>query len=400
MNLFSHLECPLCHTTYDPRQIQTYCHEDFHPLLAKYNLQLGLSKSNLSSRPHDMWRYRELLPLNNDQFKTSLGEGFTPIIDLNTLGKKHNQRLLMLKDEALNPTGSFKARGLSMAISKVKELGLRKVSIPTAGNAGSAVSAYATRANIKAKVFMPKLTPNVFQLDNEIMGVHVHKVPGTIVDAAQSMKNQLDDTWFDLSTLKEPYRLEGKKTMGYEIAEQLNWQLPDVIIYPTGGGTGLIGIYKAFEEMQALGWIKDIPTRMISVQVDGCAPIVQAYIKGVAHAKKIESPAPTIANGLRVPSAFGDRLILDTIRKSKGSAIAVSDSDIMHAMRHFAQNEGIFLCPEGAATFAAYEELTLEGLISPDDQVLLINTGSAYKYIENIMEYELAGFQPLVHVLN
>ena len=388
MNLFSHLECPACKRTYNHTKLQTYCLHDNQPLLARYNLHLGVQKSKLSGRPYDMWRYREVLPVNRSEYQTSLGEGFTPILTMQTLAKNWDQNSLLLKDEALNPTGSFKARGLSMAISKARELNVKKVSIPTAGNAGSALSAYAARGGLESRVYMPNRTPEVFQLDNEIMGVTVHKVQGTISDAAKKMHLEMDENWFDMSTLKEPYRLEGKKTMGYEIAEQLNWNLPDVIIYPTGGGTGLIGIYKAFEEMLEMGWIKEIPTRMIAVQVDGCAPIVHAYVTGVAYAPKIKSPAPTIANGLRVPHAFGDRLILETIKKSRGCAIAVTDNDMMQAIREVAQNEGIFLCPEGAATYAAYKELLLEGLIDPSDEVLLLNTGSAYKYIENLLSYD------------
>ena len=331
-----------------------------------------------------MWRYHDMLPVLKEENQVSLGEGFTPLQPLSKLKSKFSQDQLYLKDEAGNPTGSFKARGISMAVSKAKELGVTKMCIPTAGNAGSALSAYCAKAGIEAHIFMPEATPKVFLFDCEIMGAKVRKVKGDISDAAKMMQLQNDGTWFDVTTLKEPFRLEGKKTMGYEIVEQMDWKTPDVVIYPTGGGTGLIGIWKAFKELRALGWINSYSTRMVAVQVDGCDPVVQAFNRGMDHALKYENPDPTIANGLRVPKAFGDRLIMKTLYESNGTAISVSENDMKLGLSEFAKEEGLFLSPEGAAVYMAYKKLKSDQWIKDHESVVLLNTGSGYKYVENL----------------
>lgn len=383
-NLYAHLQCPHCGKIYEKDKVHTFCLEDKQPLEAIYHLDNPWTKGDLINRPSNMWRYHELLPIENKANQISLGEGFTSLLNLSKLESLYNQSKLLLKDESGNPTGSFKARGISMVVSKAKELGINQICIPTAGNAGSALSAYCAKAGIKAHVFMPEETPKIFQLDCEIMGAQVTKVKGNISDAAKLMKSKNDGSWFDITTLKEPFRLEGKKTMGYEIAEQLSWKLPDVIIYPTGGGTGLIGIWKAFKEMQGLGILENINTRMVAVQVDTCDPIIQAFQQGKDHAVNYENPGITIANGLRVPKAFGDRLILKTIYESKGTAISVSDEEIKLGLSEVAKTEGIFLCPEGAATWMGYKKLKENGWIKDSESVVMLNTGSVYKYAENL----------------
>ncbi len=382
---YTHLECHKCGTSYDKAVKNTYCPKCEKPLLARYNMDVGLDKSMLSGRNNDMWRYKEMLPIEESENIVTLGEGGTPLLELNNFAQDHGFQSLKLKNESLSPTGSFKARGLCMAVSKAKELGLNEFCIPTAGNAGSALSAYTAKMKGIAHIFMPELTPTVFQMDCEIMGAQVTKVKGSIKDAGAAMKQENQDAkWWDVTTLKEPFRLEGKKTMGYEIAEQLDWQLPDVILYPTGGGTGLIGIWKAFLEMKALGWVESIPTKMVAVQTEGCNPIVTAFQKGDRTAPLYENPAVTIANGLRVPKAFGDELILDTIYDSGGCAVDVSESDMKEWMRAFAEAEGIFLSPEGAAVVSAAVRLRKENFIEDGHSVVLLNTGSPYKYIENL----------------
>ena len=383
-NLYSHLECHFCGKKYDKNKVQTFCTEDNQPLVAKYHLNEKWSKEDLIGREANMWRYHEVLPIENKKNRVFLGEGFTPLIDLKKMAKKFNQSTLMLKDESANPTGSFKARGIGMAVSKAKELGIKEIAIPTAGNAGSALSAYSAKAGIKANIFMPKATPKVFQLDCEIMNANVTKVNGDISDAAKLMQSNNDGSWFDITTLKEPFRLEGKKTMGYEIAEQLDWKLPDVILYPTGGGTGLIGIWKAFMEMKELGWINNVPTKMVAVQGSGCDPVVQSFEEGREDTNKYENPSQTIANGLRVPKPFGDRLIMKTLKESNGTALSVSDNEIRENLSEFAKIEGTFLSPEGAAVWAAYKQLRNKNWIKETDRVVLLNTGSAYKYAENL----------------
>ena len=383
-NFYSNLQCNHCGETYDKNVLHTFCLKDHNPLTASYDLNDSLSKSILKNRPANMWRYHEMLPIEKEENRVTLGEGFTPLLDLSKLEAKYNQSSLLLKDESGNPTGSFKARGLAMAVSKAKELGVKAMCIPTAGNAGSALSAYCAKAGMEAHIFMPENTPKTFQLDCEIMGAHVTKVKGNIGDAAREMREKNDGSWFDISTLKEPFRLEGKKTMGYEIAEQLDWKLPDVVIYPTGGGTGLIGIWRAFHEMKRLGWIDNIPTRMVAVQGDGCDPIIQSLNKGWDHIEAYDSPAYTVANGLRVPRPFGDRLVMETIYKSNGTAIAISDKEILDGLSEFAKAEGLFLSPEGAAVWMAYKKLKSSKWIKDHESIVLLNTGSVYKYAENL----------------
>lgn len=383
-NLYTHLKCHHCGKLHNKNETHTFCSDDHQPLEASYLYNSDWSKEDLVNRPATMWRYHEMLPLENLKNQISLGEGFTPLIALPKLKETYPQASLFLKDEAGNPTGSFKARGISMAVSKAKELGITQMCIPTAGNAGSALAAYCAKADIKAHIFMPKATPKVFQLDCEIMGANVTKVEGTIADAAALMQYRNDGSWFDITTLKEPFRLEGKKTMGYEIAEQLNWQLPDVILYPTGGGTGLIGIWKAFHELKAMGWVDTIPTRMVAIQSYGCDPVVKAFEQNADHVVAYSQPAPTIANGLRVPKPFGDRMIMKTIYESRGTAISISDAEIREGLSEFAKEEGIFLSPEGAAVWMGYKKLKLCNWIKEDESVVMLNTGSVYKYAENL----------------
>ena len=372
---------------FDIHKINTFCPEEHEPLIAQYDLSKGLDKSVLTNRPHNMWRYKEVLPLFDDQNIVNLGEGFTPILPLEQLREKYGFHHLEMKDESGNPTGSFKARGLGMAVSKAKELGVKEFCIPTAGNAGSALSAYCAAAGLKAHIYMPKQTPKIFQLDCKIMGAEVTLVDGNISDAGVAMREaNSHGQWFDVTTLKEPFRLEGKKTMGYEIAEQYNWQLPDVIIYPTGGGTGLIGIWKAFNEMIELGWIDHIPSRMVAVQTDGCDPIVRAHHAGLMASTPYKDPAVTIANGLRVPHAFGHKLILKALKESNGTAVSVSEDDMFSAIIELSQGQGLFVSPEGAAVWHAAKVLKNSGWIQSDDRVCLLNTGSAYKYAENLYE--------------
>ena len=384
-SLLSHLECTECQRTFNKQEIQTFCPDCIAPLSAMYDLSVGFDKAVLPFRPTTMWRYHEMLPIEEAKNIVSLGEGLTPLLHLDTLGQRFSLPNLYLKDESGNPTASFKARGLSMAVSKAKEYGITKVALPTAGNAGSAMSAYAAKAQMEAHVFMPKATPSVFKTDCTFFGATVTLVDGSIRDAGKAMAQQnTNKQWFDVSTLKEPYRVEGKKTMGYEIAEQCKWQLPDVIVYPAGGGTGLIGIWKAFAEMKALGWITHIPTRMVCVQVTGCSPIVDAFEKGLTAGLPVESPDETIANGLRVPAPFGDKWMLRVLKESNGTAIRISDAEMLEGTHEVAHTEGLFLAPEGAATWMAMKKLLADGWIKPSETVVLINTGSAYKYIENL----------------
>lgn len=383
-SLYEALLCPECGEKFDTNAVHDFCKKHSHPLVADYHLNGSFPKESLTGRAYNMWRYAEVLPIVKEENRVSLGEGFTPLLPLSKLAEKYSQDKLYVKDESGNPTGSFKARGLSMAVSKAKELGVTEICIPTAGNAGSALSAYCAKAGMKAHIFMPEATPKVFQLDCEIMGAHVTRVKGNIADAAKLMKSQNDGSWFDVSTLKEPFRLEGKKTMGYEIAEQLNWKLPDVVIYPTGGGTGLIGIWKAFHEMKKMGWIDKIPTRMVAVQGTGCNPISHSFEAGIETIEAFQNPAPTIANGLRVPRPFGDKLVMKTIYKSGGTVVDISDEEIKEGLQEFAQTEGLFISPEGAAVWTAYKKLRSSLWIDQNESVVLLNTGSAYKYAENL----------------
>ena len=355
------------------------------PLLVRYDLKRAaatLAKSSLQDRVPTLWRYRELLPLQDPVNLVSLGEGFTPLLEARSLAEEFGLQRLWIKDEGRNPTGSFKDRGLSLAISRAKELGVKKAAIPSAGNAGGALSAYAARARMEAYVFMPRDTPAANQIEVRQYGAHLTLVDGLISDCGRLIvERKAAEGWFDVSTLKEPYRVEGKKTMGYEIAEQLDWKLPDVIIYPTGGGTGLIGMWKAFAELEEMGWIGSKRPRMVTVQASGCAPVVKAFHEG----KEAAEPwlgATTVASGLRVPQAVGDFLMLHVLRESKGTAIDVGDDEMLGEIPRVGQAEGIFFCPEGAACVAALRQLVENGWIKPTDEVLIFNTASGLKYLD------------------
>lgn len=379
INLF----CANCKKTYSFREIQNFASCCQSPLLVDYDLRAGLIKETLQGREATMWRYHEVLPILNPENQVSLGEGMTPILSLSRLAEKYGFNTLLLKDEGLNPTGSFKSRGLSMAISKAKELGVTDCVIPTAGNAGGAMSAYCARAGIKSTVIMPSITPKIFQQEYAHYGADIVLVDGLIDKCGVIAKEFGKRTGaFNMSTLKEPYRIEGKKTMGYEIAEQLNWELPDVIIYPTGGGTGLIGIWKAFKEMIELGWIAEskLP-KMIVVQTENCSPMV-SYIKG----EQVDESGfqKSIANGLAVPKAFGKDLIKKVVEESNGYAIAVSETQILENTLEVSKTEGISVAPEGGAVWAALKDLTKDGLVNQGEKILLMNTGNALKYFENL----------------
>ena len=372
---------------YQIDQLQTCCTEFNEPLVAQYELAKSQPADHIQKHDDSMWRYKSMLPILDDKHIISLGEGMTPILDFKTLASRYGFNKLAVKEESANPTGSFKARGLSMAVSKAFELGANEFCIPTAGNAGSALSAYCAKAGLTAHIFMPRATPKVFQIDCRVMGAEVSLIDGSISDAGKAMREaNADGQWFDVTTLKEPFRLEGKKTMGYEIAEQREWKVPDVIVYPTGGGTGLIGIWKAFKEMKEMGWIDTIPTRMVAVQTNGCDPIVQAFTAGLHVSAPFQNPAITIANGLRVPHAFGHKLILKTLYESEGCAVGVSEDEMIGAIRELSEREGLFVSPEGAAVWHATKSLRQQGWITESDDVLMLNTGSGYKYIENLFD--------------
>jgi threonine synthase len=383
VSFLSHLECALCGKELKADQLWNLCPACEKPLLARYDLEearRAVSRETIAHREATLWRYHELLPVRDEAHIFSLGEGFTPLINATRLGQEVGFDHLLIKDEGLNPTASFKARGLCVAISRAHELGVEAVSIPSAGNAAGAMSAYAALAGMEARVFMPQDVPPVFVAECRTLGANVTLVDGLITDCGRIAGQELERCdRFDVSTLKEPYRLEGKKTMGYELAEQMGWSLPDVIIYPTGGGTGLIGMWKAFDEMKTLGWIgPDLP-RMVTVQSDGCAPMVRAFHRGEAFAEPWQG-AETVADGLRVPGAVGDFLILRALRESGGTAVAVPDEAMLEAARQIGRTEGIFACPEGAATLVAFERLRSEGWIADNETVVLFNTGSGLKY--------------------
>jgi len=379
------LRCSECNRSFDFRQLQTFCPDCQSPLVAIYDLgkaQDQLDRDRISRRSGRMWRWHELLPVFDPANRVSLGEGDTPLIPLSRLGGRLGLKYLYLKDESLNPTGTFKARGLSTAISKAKELGVRKVIIPTAGNAGGAMAAYAARGGLTAYIIMPKDTPFANIEESRITGATVILLEGLINDAARMAGEKARvEGWFDLSTFKEPYRLEGKKIMGYELAETFDWELPEVIIYPTGGGTGLVGMWKAFAELEKLGWLKKTTRpRMVSVQAQGCAPVVKAFEDQMPSCE-FWTDARTIATGLRVPKSFADRLILRALRESQGSAVAVSDVSILDAQRQLAVTEGIFAAPEGAATLAGLIKLLERGWLDPEERIVLFNTGTGLKYL-------------------
>ncbi len=379
----THLECGYCAATYAPDRLLNLCPACGKPLLARYDLRKAaatLTPEALRGRAPNMWRYAEVLPIQDERHRISLGEGWTPLIHAVRLGERIGCANTYIKDEALNPTGSFKARGLSAAVSRAYELGATALAIPSAGNAAGAMSAYAAAVGLPAHVFMPADVPMPFQVECRALGAHVTLVNGLINDCGTKVREGVaQHGWFDVSTLKEPYRLEGKKTMGYELAEQLGWRLPDVIIYPTGGGTGLIGMWKAFDELEALGLIGPDRPRMVSVQADGCAPIVRAFQSGAEHAELWQG-AHTIADGLRVPIAVGDFLIIRAIRASGGTAIAVGDDAMIEHANVLGATTGIFAAPEGGACLAAQVALLAEGWIRPDESVVLFNTGTGLKY--------------------
>ncbi len=372
------LECSNCQESFPHEVAQNVCHSCGKPLFARYLIDqlAGTWKPNhLLSRPNSLWRYQELLPICNQANIVSLGETMTPLLHAKRLGEKFGLPELWIKDESRLPTGSFKARGLTMAVSKAKELRINKLAIPSAGNAATALSVYAAAAGIPAYIYMPKDTPTFNVKTCQLAGAYLTLIDGLITDAGRMVaERKKEEGWFDVSTLKEPYRVEGKKTMGFELAEQLGWKLPDVIVYPTGGGTGIVGMWKAFAELESIGWIGKKRPRFISVQAEGCAPIVKAFKDGMSSAEPWKN-AETIASGLRVPQAIADFLILEAIRKSEGTAIAVTDKAISEAMHILPTTEGLLTCPEGAATVAALEELVADKIISSSDQVVLFNTG-------------------------
>ena len=382
MSFLSHLECSKCGATFDAEQLIRVCLECGYPLLARYHLDRAaevLDKEQVASRPDGIWRFSELLPVRDPANIVTMGEGGTPVLKLDRFGRYLGLENLYLKDEGQNPTGSFKALGLSVAVSRAKELGARELVVPTAGNAGGALASYAARAGIPAHVYMPEDAPVINTLEVQMAGADLRLVPGLINDAGREAAMAADQNgWFDVSTLKEPYRLEGKKIMGYELANAFDWQLPDVIIYPTGGGTGLVGMWKAFEEMEAMGWIGESRPRMVVVQSSGCAPIVKAFEEGREEAVPWENAA-TIAGGLRVPVAIGSRLMLTALYESGGTAVAVDDSHIQRAQSKLALTEGVFACIEGAAPVAALEKLVEQEWIAPQERVLIFNTGSGLK---------------------
>jgi len=381
----THLECANCGLEHEARRLLNLCSKCSKPLLVRYDLRQAaqtLTKESLVTRRADLWRYREVLPVENDENIVSLGEGWTPLLHAERMGAQLGLTELYIKDESQNPTQSFKARGMAAAVSMAKELGAQKLAVPSAGNAAGALAAYAARAGLEAFIFMPKDTPRANVVECEQTGAHVILMDGLITDCGAEIARRKDaEGWFDVSTLKEPYRVEGKKTLGYELAEQLKWELPDVIIYPTGGGTGLIGMWKAFDEMEQMGWIGSKRPRMVTVQASGCAPIVRAFESGQRFADEFPNAA-TAASGLRVPKAIGDFLILDAIRASGGTALAVTDEELIAATREVGAAEGIFCAPEGAACLPALKQLMTTGMVTANDRVVLFNTGAGVKYLE------------------
>ncbi len=380
-----HLYCSNCGEKYEPNKLYNLCEKCAKPLMAEYDLEKAaetLTKESLKKRVPTLWRYAEVLPVENAENIVSLGEGFTPLVKAENLGAKLNLKNLFIKDESLNPTQSFKARGMTAAVSMAKELGVKKVAAPSAGNAAGALSAYAALAGMECHIFVPKDTPKACVIECRALGANVNLIDGLITDCGRIVGERKEaEGWFDVSTLKEPYRVEGKKTMGYELAEQMNFELPDVILYPTGGGTGLIGMWKAFDEMERMGWISSFRPRMVSVQSVGCAPIVRAFHEELNHGADIEN-AHTVASGLRVPKAVGDFIMLDILRKSGGTAVAVSDEDLVSDAMEIGATEGIFAAPEGGACLTALKFLLETGDVKADERIVLFNTGSGIKYLE------------------
>jgi threonine synthase len=380
----THLACTLCKRIFEAGKPWSLC-ECGGSLLVHYDLprlRANWSRDSFVSAPHSMWRYAPVLPVSHESSIITLGEGMTPLLLARQTGARIGASELLIKDEGLNPTGSFKARGMSCAVSMCVELGLKKVAVPSAGNAASALAGYAAAAGIEAHIFMPQDVPQANFIECKAYGAHVTLVNGLISDCARIVAERSSrEGWFDLSTLKEPYRIEGKKTMGYEVAEQMGWELPDAIFYPTGGGVGLIAMWKAFDEMEALGWVDAKRPKMIAVQAEGCQPIVRALREGAERSQFWEGAA-TIASGLRVPKPLGDFLILKAVRQSGGTAIAIQDGDLIDAGSRLAAEEGIFASPEGAACIVAAERLIRESFLKSDDRMVIYNTGSGLKYLE------------------
>lgn len=384
MSFVSHLECSVCGLSHDSGKIHNLC-KCGGPLLVRYDLaeaKSGWNRESLAGAPSTMWRYAPLLPVQDSGHIVSLGEGMTPLLKASRLGASVGANRLWIKDEGVNPTGSFKARGLSCAISMCVELGVRKIAIASAGNAGSALAAYAATAGMEAHIFMPRDVPQSNYTECRAYGAHVTLVDGLISDCARLIAERKDAAgWFDISTLKEPYRIEGKKTMGYEVAEQFGWTLPDAIFYPTGGGVGLIGMWKAFDELEGLGWISGHRPKMIAVQSTGCQPVVRAFERGESKSTFWEN-AHTVAAGLRVPKPLGDALSLAAIRASNGTAVAVTDQELLDASLEIANTTGVFPAPEGGACLAALKNLLSNGFVKPGDRIVLYNTGTGLKYLE------------------
>ncbi len=385
MGYLSHLECTACGATYSANELHTVCKACGKVLFPRYDLERAksaVSRAAIAGRAPTMWRYHELMPVSDPGHIVTLGEGMTPLLPLPRVAQRLGLRQVWVKEEGLNPTGSFKARGLSAAVSRAKELGARAAALPSAGNAASAAAAYCARAGLDCYIVMPVDAPHTNKAEGDVYGSHTYLIRGLINDAGKVIRDgSREHGWFDMSTLKEPYRVEGKKTLGYELAEQLGWSLPDVIIYPTGGGTGIVGMWKAFAEMEALGWIGAHRPRMVIVQAAGCAPMIRAYRAGTDHAEPWER-AETIAAGLRVPLAIGDYLILGAVRESGGDAYTVTDDEILADMRDLATTEGLFACPEGAATYGALKAMVRDGKIGPAERVVLFNTGAGLKYVD------------------
>jgi threonine synthase len=383
----THLECTRCQRKYPGGEVYTLC-ECGGPLFARYDLDKAaknMRPGHLALREPTLWRYDDVLPVDNPDYRISLGEGFTPLLTARRLGAAIGIPRLSIKEESGNPTGSFKARGLSLAVSMAKSLGATDVCLPSAGNAGSALGAYAARGGLKSHVFVPSDIAPMFVMETRAYGAEVVEVDGLITDAGRiCAERAAENGWYECATLKEPYRVEGKKTMGYEIAEQLGWKLPDAILYPTGGGTGLIGMWKAFQEMETMGFVGPGRPRMYAVQAEGCAPIVKAFSEGREDAPMWEG-AQTLAHGLRVPKALGDFLILRALRESRGAAVAVSDDEIIQGVKDASSHEGLFMAPEGGACVAALRKLRASGHVSPDESVVLFNTGTGYKYVDNLL---------------
>ncbi|MGH3472500.1 MAG: threonine synthase [Nocardioidaceae bacterium] len=387
-SMLSHLDCPRCDSTHDAAVLQRLCPRCGSPLLARYDLEsMHTSREDVGGRPPDLWRYHELLPVSSADAVVTLGEGMTPLLPAPRLAADLGLRRLFIKDDGLLPTGSFKARGAAVGVSRARELGARRLAMPTNGNAGAAWSAYAARGGLQLTVAMPLDAPVVTRAETVATGGDLWLVDGLISDAGRLVAQALDGQetgWLDVATLKEPYRIEGKKTMGFEIAEQLGWRLPDVIVYPTGGGVGLIGIHKALTELQQLGWVEGDLPRLVAVQSTGCAPIVEAFDAGATES----SPWPdadTVAFGINVPKALGDFLVLRAVRATHGTAVAVRDEELLGDVSRVGRLEGLFLCPEGAATVSAVRSLVAQGWIEPDDEVVILNTGTGVIYPDTIV---------------